>query len=65
MTPSQIAELILLIGWPAVRRIKDLIDSGDEPVTQEQWTELLLRVNRTHEEALGPRPEPEEEDLGH
>lgn len=60
MTPSQIAELTLLIGWPAVERIFKLIREGDQPITDDQWNALTQRVNRPVETALGPRPSPSE-----
>lgn len=57
LTASQIAELTLMIGWPAVQKIGELIQRGDKPVTVEEWADLANRVNRSNEEALGPRPD--------
>jgi hypothetical protein len=56
MTYSQIAVLVFEIGWPAVERIREGIKNGDEEVSDEQWNELRIRVNRRFKDIAGPRP---------
>lgn len=56
LTYTQIASLILEIGWPAAERLINNIRNGDQEVTDAEWDNLRARVNRDFADLAGPRP---------
>lgn len=58
LTYTQIARLILEIGWPAAERLINNIRNKDQEVTQEEWDALRERINRPFADLAGDRPDP-------
>lgn len=59
LTWTELARLIIMVGWPAAERIMNGIRTKQPEVTAEEWNELRAEVNRSFEDYVGPRPEGE------
>jgi len=56
LTYTQIARLILEIGWPAAERLINNIRNKDQEVSDDEWDALRARINHPFADLAGDRP---------